>query len=180
MKIPASLIEQLCEMRGAWALNSEQPSVVQLGGDDLIHEEDDFMVEGYALRLYVKQDEHTSVMEDEFYGKFEWARGGGSGTLRPKDFDGNAEKLNVNRGDSLWWQPPDEVKRSDEGFVKFKANVLNLLEYGFSGVVLELLHGEDAYNNPIVVQVASLWGIDSLENGYLKEVVHELVEELEA
>ena len=46
------------------------------------------------------------------------------------------------------------------------------------GVVLELCEGEDHCGAPIVRDSASLWGIDSLEDGYLLTVVGELWGEL--
>jgi hypothetical protein len=97
--------------------------------------------------------------------------------VRPDDFDGNAEKLWLS-SDFVWWQPPPDVPRTSEHFAAFRSQVRSLAEYGYCGVIVELLDGEDAYHRPIVREVASLWGIDSLDNGYLREVVGDLLSEL--
>ena len=76
------------------------------------------------------------------------------------------------------------ITRSSHGrgtpeFAEFRRLVLDLLEYGYKGVTLELCDGTDAYGRPVVRDVASLWGIDSLDNGYLAEVISELAGELD-
>jgi len=146
------------------------------------------MDDGRMLRLRIRVDQDTEVQNEEFYGEFSWARNdpnyvGAYNTHRPTGFDGNAEKLSTYHGDSYWWQPPRgdyemTCKRGSPEFAEFRQNVKALVEWGFKGVVLELLDGTDGYGRPIVVEVASLWGIDSLENGYLAEVVSDLVGEV--
>ena len=136
-----------------------------------------------ALRLKIEVDQDSDVTSDEFYGAFgEPRRDINTGReIRPAGFTGNAEKLHYGQRAyyPIWWEPPKDVKRSDPNFSKFRQIVQDLLDFGYKCVTLELLEGKDAYGRPIVTRTASLWGIDSLDNGYLAEVVRELIDELE-
>jgi hypothetical protein len=132
--------------------------------------------DGRKLRLRVEHDDINPFNEYETYGKIETGvRTGFTDDGRPDGFDGNSERLMHQ----CWWQPPtDGPKRGTEEFAKFRRLVLDLINYGMHWVALEVLDSEDAYGRPIVVSVASLGGIDSLEDGYLAEVVKELGDEL--
>lgn len=137
--------------------------------------------DGRALRLKIRPDEgYDPFNETDIYGRIGWGdRNNDYGReRRPKGFTGNAEKISIGRGDMAWWEPPTDVKRSDPSFAKLRSLVVDLAEYGCSYVALELLEGEDAYSRPIVVNVASLGGIDSLADGYLLQVIGELAWEL--
>jgi hypothetical protein len=89
--------------------------------------------------------------------------------------------MSTSHGDSYWWEPPsgDYALATEADVDKFASHVRDLVEYGFYGVVLELCDQLDVYGHPIVVDVASLWGIDSLEDGYLASVVSDLASELD-
>jgi hypothetical protein len=162
---------------------------------DLSHLEDDGdtvkLDDGRTLRLRIEVDQDTNVMEEEFFGEFAWCdrldrrhmNDYGTPAPRPDGFDGNAEKLSTSHGDRYWWQPPRgdyemTAKRGSDEFNSFRQLVMDLVEWGYKGVVLELCDGADAYGRPVVSAVASLWGIDSLEDGYLAEVVKDLAAEL--
>ena len=135
-----------------------------------------------ALRLRIEVDQDANINDFDCYGRVndERLRTNGYGyKMRPEGFTGNAEKLWWGNDGPWWWEPPADVKRTDPSFREFRVTVCQLLAYGFKGVTLELLEGRDAYGRPIVTRTASLWGIDSLDNGYLAEVVGELVAELE-
>jgi hypothetical protein len=133
--------------------------------------------DGRKLRLRVEHDDQDPFGEYETYGKVEaGVRNDYTNDGRPSGFDGNSEKL----AQKVWWQPPAGApQRGTEEFRRFRSLVIDLLNYGMHGVTLEVLDGKDAYRRPIVVQVANLGGIDSLEDGYLADVVKELAEELE-
>lgn len=141
--------------------------------------------ESRTLRLRILPDADIDPFDDsDFWGKIAplgaSPRNDYGERERPTGFDGNAEKLSVaSNGETVWWQPPaDGPERTDPIFAKFRQNVLDLLENGMCGVVLEILDGKDAYGTPVVVKTESLWGIDSLENGYLAVVVKDLAQEL--
>jgi hypothetical protein len=137
--------------------------------------------DGRVLRLKIEVDQDASINDFDCYGRvnMERIRRNDYGhEMRPDGFTGNAEKLWYGNDGPWWWEPPVDVKRSDPVFKSLRDNVRELLEFGFKGVILELLQGEDAYHRPIVVESASLWGIDSLDNGYIHEVVSELADEL--
>lgn len=137
---------------------------------------------GDTLRLRIQPDDNINPFDEtDIYGRVGWEsrrRNDYGYHERPSDFDGNAEKLTVN-GDSLWWQPPADVKRSDEHFARLRDTVRELAEYGYIGVIVEKLSGQDAYHRPIVVNVASLWGIEPHPTPeYLKEIVGDLITEV--
>lgn len=155
--------------------------------------------DGRTVRLLIRPDEITQIDDfgHEGYGSVAWInshhRVNGYGyPLRPDGFDGNAEKLMTSDGrDSFWWQPPPGLihGRGTPQFCHLRQLVAELVTYGFTVVTLEVLDGTDAYGRPVVVQVASLGGIDTLDTwnddgstthgGYLREIVTDLLDELE-
>lgn len=139
--------------------------------------------DGRKLRLRIEPDMDAQINDFDSYGKIEWGtKDQNSGhEQRPKGFNGNAEKLSIYSGGvSLWWQPPEGMtaKRGTEAWRQERSAIRDLAEYGFKGVILEVLDGEDAYHRPIVTKTASLWGIDSFDHGYLTEVLGDLATEL--
>lgn len=146
--------------------------------------------DGRTARLRIEHDEAFTIedMGPEAYGLVAWDshRTNDYGyPERPDGFDGNAEKVSTSDGrDRFWWQPPADLcggwERGGEHFPKLRSLVADLVTYGFHVVTVEVLDGIDAYNRPIVVAVASLGGIDSLDDGYLDDVVGELLGELDA
>lgn len=131
--------------------------------------------DGRIIRAKVVPDEIASISDSDCYGKVSWVDRWNSQAVRPDEFDGKACKM-WTQHDQYWWQPPEDVPT--ESLQELKNLVSDLMSYGFSGVVVELCSGVDAYNRPIVVDVRSLWGIDSVGNGYMGEVVSDLVSEL--
>ncbi len=109
-------------------------------------------------------------------------------TPRPDGFTGNAEKIEVDRGYWVWWEPFNDGgdypinKRGTSEFDQYRAQVTDLLRTGFYVVTLERLEGIDAYGQPIVAAFASLGGIDSLgfASDFLAEICGELFDELTA
>jgi hypothetical protein len=150
-----------------------------------LREDGDFigLGDGRALRLRIEPDDVNPFDDDEFFGRIGWpVRDDGGRDRRPQGFDGNAEKVTINR-DAAWWQPPaDAPKRSDPEFAKLRRHAIDLAEYGYSIVTLELLGGEDGYGRPIVLEVASLGAVDLVDfdpnHEYLTEVVGDLASEL--
>lgn len=97
---------------------------------------------------------------------------------RPKEFTGAARKIQVDRGYWMWWEP----YREEGGKVYDDADSFNevrrLLEEGFLGVTVILQRRCDCCGQLKEVGRDSLWGIDSLENGYGATVVGDLVDEI--
>lgn len=145
--------------------------------------------DGRTLRVRVEPDQDYNPFEDfDIYGRISDLRWGPDnrslenvyGNLeRPHDFDGNAEKIDIISG-RIWWQPPkDGPKRGTPEFREWRSFIIDLASYGGVGVILELLDEvPDAYGQPVVRHTASLWGIDSLDDGYITEVVRDLAHEL--
>ena len=137
---------------------------------------------GRTLRLRIEVDQDTSISDfPDCYGRIsdERIRKNDYGyDARPSDMTGNAEKLWYGNYGPWWWEPPTDVKRTDPVFKSLRDSVRELLAWGFKGVILELCEGKDHYGKLIVKNSASLWGIDSLDNGYITEVVRELASEL--
>jgi hypothetical protein len=135
------------------------------------------LADGRMLRLRIEVDQDASINDYDSDGKVTWSRGG-EGTTRPAGFNGRARIIEVDYPDRLWWQPCDGL--TDEQIRAETPRIRDLVRYGFKGVILELCAGVDAYGRPIVVDAASLWGIDSLDDGYLATVLSDLVGELDA
>jgi hypothetical protein len=163
-------------------------AVMNIDLDKLADDGDTIDLEdGRKLRLRIMPDEDASVFDVPFYGEFAWVKRDswtGRDQERPDNFDGNAEKMSTYSDGNYWWQPPRgdyamTAKRGSKEFADFRQIVKDLVEYGFCGVVLELLDGEDTYGRNIAVEHEALWGIDSLNHGcYLAEIVRELAGEL--
>jgi hypothetical protein len=158
--------------------DEERAQVVDALGDDGTTVKTD---SGHVYRLRVEADQDTDVSDFDCYGRIglsERDRHTGR-ERRPDGFDGGAEKLSTLGGE-VWWQPPSDmaIERGSQEWRDYRYFLSDLVSYGFKGVVLERLEGTDAYGRPIVVDVASLWGIDSLDNGYLAYLVGDLYEEI--
>lgn len=160
----------------------------ELDLSDLMHDGDTLELgDGVMLRLRVEPDDIDPFENADCYGKIapverDRYNGYNGEKDRPDGFDGNAEKLHVpGNGGAVWWQPhPESPKRGTDEFKRERKNILDLLEYGCCGFVLELCDGEDAYHRPIVRHVASLWGIEPFPGDYAHEVVRDLYAEIEA
>jgi hypothetical protein len=137
---------------------------------------------GRTYRARVEADTEHSIFDDgDWMGILQWAtvdRDTGRPSPRPAGFDGRARKLQSGRGDPIWWQPPADV--ADDDIRSLGRTILDLLENGYVGVIVERLDGTDAYGRPIVTAVASLWGIGGLDEAYAADVIGDLLTELEA
>lgn len=151
---------------------------------------------GLTLRLRIQPDDCDPIEsfgDGYVYGKAEWVRRRetyASGSVefyfpRPDDMDGNAEILRRGRDAALWWQPfrdgggPADRRGTPE-FAAYRENVLDIVEYGFSQIGVEVLHGEDAYGHPIVTACAWLGGIEpNPDREYARAVVTDLLSELD-
>jgi hypothetical protein len=176
----------------------------ELAEDGATHE----LADGRELAVSIGADEQEvlygdrrrgGVMEtdDEYLGKFAWVerdRYNDHDRERPAGFDGNAEILSVGRGgDRLWWQPSKDAPsryNDADGFRAVRRAVLQLLEYGYSYVRLELRDAErDAYGRRIVRAVAGTYGV-TLSDTYreareevafiVADLIHEVMAEVDA
>ena len=136
------------------------------------------LADGRTLRLRIEVDQDASVEDADCYGMIGWSTTDPDTgyQCRPSNMNGSAEILRRDFRASLWWQPPADIEQDSRSELRNLA--ADLCEYGFKGVILELCEGEDHYGAPIVRDSASLWGLDSLENGFLLTVVGELWGEL--
>lgn len=132
--------------------------------------------DGIGYRCHLEPDECGSIDDlGDFYGAIAWEEYDPHGIFsrtkpRPKGFNGAAEKLRIGRGaDVAWWQPPPDAVRDRELRDILRRDLCDLLEYGYSGVVVERCIGRDAYGAPIVDAVQSLWGSiePSADSAYL-------------
>lgn len=135
--------------------------------------------DGRVLRYKTEPDYIDPFEEFDSYGKVASADGSRA-NHRPDGFDGNAEKLWLSR-DAIWWQPPEDVKRTDEGFDTLRQVVRDLAEYGLVSVGLELLEGSDYYGNGTVIDAEWLGGVEAImDDAYRKTILSEQYEELRA
>ena len=138
-------------------------------------------------RLRVEPDE-TLRVEDiagDNYGALQWAdtRRDDGYHQRPDSFTGNAELLGIGRSyDRIWWEPPTDVPRTSEHFAALKRGLVNLLEYGYSVVgleVSELVTDSRGGEHWVVLDTAWLGGIEPFpDNGWVAEIVRDLYAEL--
>lgn len=138
--------------------------------------------DGQTYRARIVPDADHSIFDDgDWFGRLQWVgtdRDTGRPAPRPDGFDGRARKLQSGRGDPIWWQPPADVADDDLGTLG--RTILDLLEFGYVGVIVERLDGTDAYGQPIVSAVASLWGIGGLDDeAEVAEVIGDLLTELQ-
>lgn len=142
--------------------------------------------DGRTLRLRLTADDMTAADDGDWYGAIapvRWAHRYDADyhqqPERPNGFTGNAEKLHYGRGEVVWWEPPSDVKRGTDGFTTLRATLRDVLEYGYVVVSLELCRGTDAYGRPVVVDVASIGGVEAMaRDDYMREIVSELAAEL--
>jgi hypothetical protein len=143
---------------------------------------------GDVLRFRQGSDEHTELNDFDYLGRTEWVRASnvtGCHT-RPAGMDGCAEILAHDRGNVLWWQPPvfsREDRRqwhTDAEYARaVRGMVRDVVAYGFATYTVELCRGTDAYGRAVVVDVASLGGIEPFaDRAYMVETVGELVSEV--
>lgn len=138
------------------------------------------------FRAEMRPEEMTftdvSDWSGDTYGRTAWGKESRTYTgyhWRPEGFDGNAEVISSDRDARLWWQPPADVARGTEEFRKLRRAVRDLLEFGYSYILVEVCEGADAYGRPIVTDVAGVGLIEPTEDeSYLTEMVAELVREL--
>lgn len=148
--------------------------ILSLTDDDDVVDLDD----RFSARLRIEPDEaHTVFDEDpEVFGKLEWVDSPHG--PRPHGFDGRSRKIHTS-WQALWWQPPSDLP--DEYLGSTAEKILDLVTYGYKGVILELRESiTDAFGNShlVVVNETSLWGIDTLDDGYITDVVEDLAHEL--
>lgn len=148
---------------------------------------------GRKLRLRTESDEtDPRDMLGDFYGDVEYVdemrTRNGEHAPRPDGYNGNAEILRFGSPPNgapvqVWWQPPTDVKRGTDAFRELRSGLVEILQWGYSSVGLEILEGVDAYRRPIVTATAWLGGVEPSafegDRGYLAEIVRDLALELE-
>jgi hypothetical protein len=155
---------------------TERTDLSQLSDDGDVMKLDD----GRMLRLRIEVDQDASINDYESDGKAEWTSNDtwNGHSTRPEGYTGRARIITRESRGSLWWEPYPDM--TDEQVKAELPRIKDLMDYGFKGVILELCDGYDAYTRPIVVAVASLWGVDLNGNdNYIAFVVGELAHELE-
>jgi hypothetical protein len=143
-------------------------------------------INGRSYRARTEPDEDASINDYEGDGRTEWSRRSDGHSVRPDGFTGRARILIHDRFSDLWWEPPGPdiigpVPWDQATLDKEASRVGDLCEYGFVGIILERLEGEDAYHQPIVADVASLWGIEwDADDDDLAEILSDLLAEINA
>jgi len=140
------------------------------------------LFDGTTLRLRIEADQdYNGFDEADCYGRIGIDRADYyyGRARRPEGFDGNAEKVSTIGG-PMWWQPPTDVKRTDEGFAALRSLVSDLASFGWHIITVEHCEGVDAYGRGIVRGVASLGGIDSVDDATVRDIVADLIDEATA
>jgi hypothetical protein len=148
-----------------------------LVSDGKVRLSDDIIIQWAEL-----PDEYTSFNDYDCYGKVEWRKPDYYGRhRRPEGFDGMAEIV-WGYNEAYWWQPPADLRSGWHNY-EHKNHLRNcvreILAFGFYLYKVELCQGEDAYGRPIVVDFATLGGIepllkDDVKSEYLADLVAEL------
>lgn len=86
--------------------------------------------DGRQIKIELLYDDQDHISYDEFWGKLFWSKD------RPSDFDGASRKIHTER-DTLWWQPPDDVKGNAE---QTKSLQKRIQEYFYNEWCYLLLH----------------------------------------
>lgn len=153
----------------------------------------------FQLRLSIEHDPDIDINHYDCYGRssrYSYRYSDGH-QPRPDDMDGSARKIEVDRGDYVWWQPPDDF-RSPKQWAKawaesgteappyeatFRAlldQVTDLLRYGFNVVGLHLWQHAETANGLrwVEIDAAYLGGVDSTDPTYLRDIVSDLIADL--
>lgn len=132
----------------------------------------------YIMRFREGHDDYTTIKDFDCYGKISWIS---RDRTRPEGFDGMAEIVSCYR-DSYWWQPPEDLRQGWDTFEhkdSLRRTVRDILDYGFMIYVVEICSDRDAYGNLIVVDYASMGGIEPLQSDADKvEIVSDIVNDL--
>jgi hypothetical protein len=101
---------------------------------------------GYEYTIRVESDPYMSLLDEQgegvWCGRIEWADNHPySGyPCKPNDFvNGRTMKLTTDRSSTLWWEVPADVK--PEYVAEFRRSLLDILEYGYSIVMVESSDG---------------------------------------
>lgn len=114
--------------------------------------------EGWTLRCTVEADQWSNPMDDMgegmWTGAVQWVHNGTGNPVRPDGFDGNAEIIDRDWYNTLWWQVPADVQRGSETYYSLRQEILDLLRYGYEIITLSLVTPDGT-----IVADASLGGI---------------------
>ena len=162
--------------------------------DALTDDGDTFDIDDtHQLRLVIEHDDDASINDYDCYGTISWVDSYRSGRARrPSEMDGAARKLQVGRGEWVWWQPPADMihtgPRSEtaDASVSEQLNVLrqhvtDLVESGFSvvGVQLhELVLDSRGHEHWVLVDADYLGGVDSTKPEHIREYLSDMIENL--
>jgi len=142
--------------------------------------------DGRTVRLRIEPDQDHSVLDEdeEMFGSFAHVgrRNDYGHYERPDGFDGNAELLGIGRSyDRIWWQPrKDAPRRGTSEFDLERSQIIELLEYGYVGFIIEVWHSCGECSTRHEEASASLWGIESfVDKAYQQEVISDLLAELD-
>lgn len=153
--------------------------------DALDDDGDEVEVGRYTVRLHIEPDHETNINDYDSYGSFAGSyryTDSESRTRRPDGYDGAARKMQVGRGDWVWWQPPADIKNDREATDTLSHLVRDLIECGFTSVGLTVHETVlDSQGGSHRVEVTSAWlgAIDSIrDKAYKRSIIEDLFLEL--
>lgn len=147
----------------------------------------------FELRLTIEHDDDGDINHYECYGRTEkFSHRYSDGKVdRPADMDGAARKIEVDRGDYIWWQPAEDMTSAkkwggppDEYAAVFRTyveQVTELLQWGFSILGVEVwqevedVHG---HTHKIRVDSAYIGGVDSTKPEHITDLVSDRIADL--
>lgn len=140
-------------------------------------------IDGHVYRMVITPDPHASINDYECYGRYDWGttnRYSGK-SVPPHDFDlDRTERLTI-LNDVMWWERPEDfASMPAESQSDLRWSVSQLVSFGFHVIAVERLDGFDHYGRPIVVDMDSLCGVDTLDADYIGDIAIDLIHGLEA
>lgn len=140
-------------------------------------------VDGITWTIRQEHDSDSNLDDCDWWGKVEWDKPNrySDHSRRPDGFNGNAEVVHTDGRSRLWWQPPADVKRTDDNFKGLRAKVRGWYrdEWSYCGIVVAMYTPCATCGGEKEVD-ASLWGIES-DSGddYFAETIADLISECE-
>lgn len=138
--------------------------------------------DGRTLRLKVEHDPYTSIMDEQgegvWCGRLEWddsrTENAYGYRMRPDGFTGRAEVISRDRDARLWWEVPGDIVIGSDHHRTFRQTILELLEYGYKMVTVELCEECD-HGGEHVVNFDTVGGCDSVYPELVADLVSEVL-----
>ena len=134
--------------------------------------------DGTLFRVSTEPDQWAYLRDaEDWYGKAEIIDSRAEQGNRPEGFDGAARKVDYRDG-RFWWQPPADALADPELLASMRRSLVDLVDYGFKRVTVELLDPEpDYFGRFITRDRRSMGGLEPFDE--IGPAVQELMGDIE-